>query len=76
MMHWLKNEAYLADEFLPPLFSCQHFSPMLKAFWVMSDLPHQLLLQTNHLVFESLNICKSECKLECNEFKIGRGDMY
>ena len=52
----LVENAYRADEFLPPLLSSQHFSPMLIAFWVMRDLPYQLLLQTDHLVFERLNI--------------------
>ena len=50
----LVENAYQADEFLPPLLSSQHFSPMLIAFWVMRDLPYQLLLQTDHLVFERL----------------------
>ena len=62
----LAENTYRADEFLPPLLPSQHFSPMLIAFWVMRDLPHQLLLQTDHLVFERLNICKSECELESN----------
>ena len=56
----LVENAYRADEFLPPLLSSQHFFPMLIAFWVMRDLPYQLLLQTDHLVFERLNICKNQ----------------
>ena len=56
----LVENAYRADEFLPPLLSSQHFLPMPIAFWVMRDLPYQLLLQTDHLVFERLNICKNQ----------------
>ena len=52
----LVENAYRADEFLPPFLSSQHFLPMLIAFWVMRDLPYQLLFQTDHLVFERLNI--------------------
>jgi hypothetical protein len=59
----LIENAYRAEEFLPPLLSSQHFFPMLKAIWVMRDLPHHLLFQTGHLVFERLNICQSEWKL-------------
>ena len=53
MTYWLRS-AYRSDEFLPPLLSSEHFLPMLIAFWVMRDLPYQLLLQTDHLVFERL----------------------
>ena len=52
----LVENAYRSDEFLPPLLSSQHFLPMLISFWVMRDLPYQLLFQTDHLVFERLNI--------------------
>ena len=54
------KNAYRPEEFIPPLLSSKHFSPMLDAFWIMRDLPYQFLLQTNHLFFERLNICQSE----------------
>ena len=59
----LVENAYRAEEFLLPLLASPHFPPMLKAFWVLCDPPHQLLLHTDYLVFERLNICQSECKL-------------
>ena len=52
----LTENAYRADEFLPPILSSHYYFPMLKAFWVMRDLPHQLLLQTDHFFVKRLNI--------------------
>ena len=50
----LVENAYRADEFLPPLLSSQHFSPMLIAFWVMRDLRRQKTIGERYLYLQRL----------------------